>query len=72
MKININNNIKIEETKNFKLGNLSTNYSNNEWSEKEIKAALLEITEQISEEQEKLFASDNHSILIVISIKLPN
>lgn len=66
MKVNINNNIKIEETKNFKLGNLSTNYSNNEWSEKEIKAALLEITEQISEEQEKLFASDNHSILIVL------
>jgi len=57
--------IKVTQAKGFELSKLDTNYTGNYKGEKEAERKLHEDIDELSELQEKLFASDNHSVLII-------
>jgi len=58
-------NIKITQGKGFELGKLNTAYTGTYKSEKDAERKLQDDIKDLSDLQEKLFASDNHSILII-------
>lgn len=58
--------IRISDGKNFKLKSLKTSYETDHNNEDSIKHDLLEITEDISDLQDKLFAQGKHSVLLVL------
>jgi PPK2 family polyphosphate:nucleotide phosphotransferase len=60
-----NKNIKVTQGKGFELSKLDTAYTGTYKSEKEAEKKLQDDIKDLSDLQEKLFASDNHSILII-------
>lgn len=60
-----NKNIKVTQGKGFELSKLDTAYTGTYKSEKEAEKKLQDDIKELSDLQEKLFASDNHSILII-------
>lgn len=59
-------NIAVYTGKKFKLNTLKTNYTGGFKSEKAAEQKLKADIENLSNLQEKLFASDNHGVLIII------
>ena len=60
-----NKNIKVTQGKGFELSKLDTAYTGTYKSEKDAEKKLQDDIKDLSDLQEKLFASDNHSILII-------
>ena len=58
-------NILVSEGKDFDLSKLSTSYTGGYKSEKEAEIKLKDDIEKLSDLQERLYASDNHSILVI-------
>ncbi|MFM9946297.1 MAG: polyphosphate kinase 2 family protein [Bacteroidia bacterium] len=58
-------NIAVNDGKGFKLGNLKTNYTGGFKNENDAEKKLKADIEELSDLQEKLYASDKHSILII-------
>ncbi len=61
-----NSHLKVEDGKGFKLSNFSTNQKLNYKNEDALKAELSTYKERISRLQEKLYAANKHSVLIVL------
>jgi PPK2 family polyphosphate:nucleotide phosphotransferase len=56
----------IKNPKDFKLNNIDTNYKAGFYSESELKDFLNSYSEKIAELQEKLYAQDKYSVLLVL------
>jgi PPK2 family polyphosphate:nucleotide phosphotransferase len=56
----------ITNTKDFKLKNHDTNYKAGFYSEDKLKEFLISYSEKIAENQEKLYAQDQYSVLIIL------
>ena len=58
-------NLLVQDGANFSLANYSTNYSGSITSDKEAEKLLVNANKEIAKLQNKLYATDNHSVLLV-------
>ena len=58
-------NLLVQDGANFSLANYSTNYSGSITSDKEAEKLLVNANKEMAKLQNKLYATDNHSVLLV-------